>query len=112
MFVILTRLISSQLWDLDATIQHLIAYVRQSDVVFERNFTRHDATEAAAHIEKKYQHYRDSIESPEQFIELCATASLVTGKPYLIIDGQGNAMPAAEWLDTELVRYRNQNTRQ
>lgn len=96
----------------EATIQHLIAYVSGSDVMFERNFSRHNAIEAAAHIERKYQHYRDRIESPEQFIELCATDSLVTGKPYLIIDGQGNAMPAAEWLNTELLRYRNQNTQQ
>jgi len=96
----------------DATIQHLITYVRQSDVIFERNFSRHNAIEAAEHIEKKYQHYRDRIESPEQFIELCASASLVTGKPYLIIVGQGNAMPAAEWLNTELLRYRTRNTQQ
>ena len=101
-----------QAGDLDATIQHLIAYVRQSDVTFERNYSRHDATEAAAHIEKKYQHFRDRIESPEQFIELCATASLVTGKQYMIIDGQGREMPAAEWLNTELVHYRLQNTQQ
>gem|GEM_PF-562571 len=101
-----------QAGDLEATIQHLIAYVRTSDVMFERNFTRHDAAQAAAHIEKKYQHYRDTIESPEQFIKLCATASLVTGMPYTVIDGQGNELPAAEWLNTELIRYRFQNAQQ
>jgi hypothetical protein len=101
-----------QAGDLDATIQHLITYVRKSDVTFQRNFTRHDSIEAATHIEKKYQHFRDKIETPEQFIELCATASLVTGKQYLIIDAQGNELPAGEWLNAELVRYRIQDTPQ
>jgi hypothetical protein len=103
---------SAAVWqgsDLDATIQHLINYVRTSQVMFERNFSRHDATAAAAHIEKKYRHFREKIESPEQFIELCATASLVTGRPYMIIDAQGNEMPAAVWLAAELSRYRIQN---
>jgi hypothetical protein len=98
--------------DLDTTIQHLITYVRESDVTFERNISRHDSVEAAAHIEKKYQHFRDEIDTPEQFIELCATASLVTGKQYLIIDSQGDEIPAGEWLNTELARYRLQNAQQ
>ena len=95
--------------DLDTTIQHLITYVRESHVNFERNISRHDSVEAAAHIEKKYQHFKGKIDTPEQFIELCATASLVTGKQYFIIDEQGNEMPSGDWLNAELVRYRLQN---
>jgi hypothetical protein len=95
--------------DLDEVIQHLIRYIKESDATFERNISRHDSLAAAAHIEKKYQHFRDEIDTPEKFIELCATASLVTGKQYLIIDGQGREVPAGEWLHTELVRYRLQN---
>jgi hypothetical protein len=98
--------------DLDTTIQHLIDYVRASDVTFERNIFRHDSVQAAAHIERKYQHFRNEIDTPGQFIELCATASLVTGKQYLIIDGQGDEIPAGEWLNTELVRYRLQHAEQ
>ena len=115
MFLLLTAPVGAaarQAEDLDATIQHLITYVRESDVTFERNISRHDPVEAAAHIEKKYQHFRDRIDTPEKFIELCATASLVTGKQYLIIDSQGNGIPAGEWLNTELDRYRLQNTQQ
>jgi hypothetical protein len=115
MFLLLTAPVGAaarQTEDLDATIQHLINYVRESDVTFERNISRHDPVEAAAHIEKKYQHFRDRIDTPEKFIELCATASLVTGKQYLIIDSQGNEIPAGEWLNTELSRYRLQNTQQ
>jgi len=95
--------------DLDTTIQHLITYVRESDVTFERNISRHDSVEAAAHIEKKYQHFKDKIDTPEQFIELCANASMVTGKQYLIINEQGDEIPSGDWLNAELVRYRLQN---
>jgi hypothetical protein len=94
--------------DLDGTIQHLIIYVRDSGVTFERNFGSHDSVEAASHIEKKYQHFKDEIDTPEKFIELSATASLVTGKKYRVITEQGETIPAGEWLNAELDRYRRQ----
>ncbi len=95
--------------DLDATVQYLIAYVKESDVIFERNSSRYNGSEAAQHINKKYQHYKDDIDTPEKFIELCATGSLVTGKPYLIITPQGEQLPSSEWLNTELAVYRLRN---
>ena len=114
-FLLLTAPVSAaaqQAEDLDTTIQHLITYVRESDVTFERNISRHDSVEAAAHIEKKYKYFRNEIDTPEQFIERCASASLVTGKQYLIIDSQGHEIPARDWLNTELARYRLQNAQQ
>ena len=98
--------------DLDGTIQYLITYVRDSGVKFERNFGSHDSVEAASHIEKKYQHFKDEIDTPEKFIELSATASLVTGKKYRVITEQGEVIPAGEWLNTELDRYRRQQGQQ
>jgi hypothetical protein len=100
------RVVAAQNDELDATIQHLIEYVRQSDVQFERNFSSHDSREAAEHIENKYQHFRDEIDTPEKFIELCATRSLVTGKRYRVVGSDGKAQPAGEWLNLELARYR------
>ncbi len=93
--------------ELDATIEHLIEFVRQSGVQFERNFSSHDSLEAAQHIEKKYQHFKEEIDTPEKFIELCATRSLVSGKQYLVILDDGEALPAGEWLNLELARYRD-----
>jgi len=100
---------AQQTEDLDGTIQYLITYVRDSGVKFERNFGSHDSVEAASHIEKKYQHFRDEIDTPEKFIELSATASLVTGKKYRVITKQGEEIPAGEWLNDELKRYRLQS---
>jgi len=92
--------------DLDATVQYLITYVQESDVVFERNSSRYSGEEAAQHINKKYQHYKDDIDTPEKFIKLCATGSLMTGKPYFIITSGGEQLLSSEWLQTELAVYR------
>jgi len=98
-----------QTGDLDTTIQHLISYVKESDVTFKRNTTHYDGSEAAQHIHRKYQHFKDDIDSVEKFIELCATGSLMTGKPYFIITAQGERLPSSEWLNTELQSYRLHN---
>ncbi|MEN8204483.1 MAG: DUF5329 family protein [Pseudomonadota bacterium] len=103
---------AQQAEDLDGTIQYLITYVRESGVKFERNFGSHDSVEAAEHIENKYRHFKDEIDTPEKFIELSATASLVTGKKYMVITEQGEEIPAGEWLNAELKRYRLQNGEQ
>ena len=102
-------LAASQPADLDTTVQHLITYVKESDVTFERNSGRYTASEAAEHINNKYRHFKDDIDTPEKFIELCATGSLVTGKPYFIITRQGEQLPSSEWLNTELSVYRLRN---
>jgi len=93
---------------LNATIEHLITFVQESNVTFERNFSSHDSTAAAEHIGKKYQHFQDEIDTPEKFIELCATRSLVTGKDYMVITPTGEKIPAGVWLNTELAQYRAQ----
>jgi len=95
--------------DLDATVNYLITYVRKSDATFERNSTRHNGAEAAQHIDRKYRHFMDEIDTPEKFIELCATGSLVTGKPYYIITKQGEQLPSSDWLHNVLARYRLRN---
>jgi hypothetical protein len=95
--------------DLDATVDYLITYVKESDVLFERNFSRYSGREAAQHINKKYLHFKDEIDTPEKFIELCATGSLITGKPYYIITGQGEPLLSSEWLNAELSVYRLRN---
>ena len=103
------RAAAAQNAELDTTIQHLIEFVKQSDVQFERNFSSHDSLEAAQHIEKKYQHFKGEIDTAEKFIELCATRSLVTGKQYRVILVDGEALPSGEWLNLELARYRAGN---
>jgi hypothetical protein len=72
-----------------------------------RNAHGHTPQEAATHLEKKYRYFRDDIETPEDFIELCATRSLLSGKPYRVIDRQGNTTSTSDWLKAELAAYRS-----
>jgi hypothetical protein len=87
-------------------IEYLIDYVSDSEMVFVRNFGKHDAKSAASHIRKKYKHFLDEIDSPEVFIELCASESLITGREYSVIDPQGNTFKTRDWLLNALNSYR------
>lgn len=91
----------------DKTIQYLLEYVAGSDLTFIRNSGQYSAREASEHMQKKYAHFRDEIKTPEEFIELCATRSLLSGKPYRVINKQGETLQTGEWLTTGLNQYRN-----
>jgi len=91
----------------DTTVQHLLDYVARSDLTFIRNSGRYTAKEASEHMNNKYEHFRDKIQTPEEFITLCATRSMITGKPYRVINEQGETVKTSEWLNTELDAYRN-----
>ena len=84
----------------------LITYVSKSELRFVRNASEYTPQEAAAHMEKKYQHFRDDIDTAEDFIKLCATKSLLTGKPYLVVDRQGNKTRTSDWLRAELAAWQ------
>jgi hypothetical protein len=76
-------------------------------MVFERNFSKYEAKRAASHIRKKYDHFLDDIDSPEEFIELCASKSLMTGSEYNVTDPKGVTIKSRDWLLGELDNYRS-----
>lgn len=90
----------------EQTIQHLIGYVSGSELTFVRNASEYRPAEAAAHMQKKYRHFRDDIDTAEDFIRLCATRSLLSGKPYRVVDRAGKTLPTADWLKAELAAHR------
>ena len=93
----------------DTTIQYLMKTVAGSGLTFIRNGNRAKPEKAAEHMNRKYEHFRDDIETPEDFIELCATKSLLTGKPYMVVDGQGRERRTSDWLRAELAVYQERN---
>jgi len=93
----------------DATIQYLMKTVSRSGLTFIRNGNRATPEKAAEHMNRKYEHFRDDIEKPEDFIELCATKSLLSGKPYMVVDGQGRERRTSDWLRAELAEYQVRN---
>ena len=92
--------------DLSQTVEHLIDYVAKSGRTFIRNGQENDSTKAAEHIRSKFNYYKDSISTPEDFIEKAASKSLMSGQPYLVKFADGTTEPVSEWLSKELAVYR------
>lgn len=99
--------------DLERTVQHLLQVVRTSDLVFIRNGEQHSPSNAAAHMQKKSEHFRKKkkIKTPEDFIRLAGTKSLLSGKPYSVRLKNGKTVPCGTWLEDALDRYRKKMAR-
>jgi len=67
-----------------------------------------DGTAALSHIKKKYDYFRDWISSTEEFIELSACKSTMSGKDYTVTYSNGKAMMTRDWLLRELISFRKQ----
>jgi hypothetical protein len=92
--------------DLSETIQYLLDFVKNSGCRFYRNDKAHTAAKAAAHMQRKYEHFKDEIKTPEDFIRLTATRSLLTGKLYHVELGHGKNITSETWLRQALENYR------
>lgn len=89
-----------------AEIDHLLKFVRHTACKIERNGKAHDGAAAASHIRKKFDYFSDDIHSTEQFIELSATRSTVSGRYYMVQCGDGERLRTRDWLLQELGNYR------
>ena len=92
--------------ELESTIAYLLAYVKNADVVFIRNNREHTPDEAAAHMRRKYEHFKDQIKTPEDFILLAGSKSLMTGQAYQVRLKDGETMLMQKWLEDALEKYR------
>ena len=92
-----------------AEVEHLFATLETSDCVMIRNGKAHDGKEAAEHVQRKYDHYRDKIDSTEDFIAYSATKSLISGRAYQVQCPGEDPQPSADWLLAELEAYRSSN---
>jgi len=91
---------------LEQTINYLLDYVAKSDATFIRNGQTHTPQEAVSHIKAKYEHFKNEIKTPEDFIRLAASKSLLTGKPYLVRTPDGRETHLDVWLTDALKEYR------
>ena len=93
---------------LEQTINYLLDYVTKSDATFIRNGQTHTPQEAVNHIKAKYEHFKNEIKTPEDFIRLSASKSLLTGQPYLVRTKGGKEMELSVWLTDALKQHRGQ----
>ncbi len=88
----------------EKVIAYLIDQVEKSHLTFIRNGTEYSSKEAADHIRIKYGYFKSQIESPEDFIHVCASKSFESGKPYLVSTAQGK-IAVEKWLGQILIEY-------
>jgi hypothetical protein len=91
---------------LEQTIAFLLHRIETADATFIRNGQAHTQQEAVAHVRAKYEHFKEQIKTPEDFIRLAATKSLLTGQPYLVRTRDGKETPLSTWLSNALREHR------
>jgi uncharacterized protein DUF5329 len=107
LLVLSTRVSSAD--NLSDEIQHLLSYVAATECTFIRNGKPYDSDDTVSHIKKKYAHFKNKINTTEEFIEFSASKSLVSDKPYSIeCEGQATQL-TKQWLLDEVIRYRSSN---
>ncbi|WP_223487092.1 DUF5329 domain-containing protein [Pseudomonas sp. A-RE-19] len=88
-------------------INSLLDFVEHSECRFVRNGSEYAGPQARAHLQKKltYLEDRNKINSAEDFIELAASQSSMSGRAYEVRCPAG-VQPASLWLKIELQRQR------
>ncbi len=76
---------------------------------FNRNGSWHTTADAKSHLMRKLKYLEDrgAVQSTEQFIELAASGSSMTGKPYLVKCGKEAPVSSATWLRGQLQLMRS-----
>lgn len=89
-------------------IESLLAKLQSSGCEFNRNGSWYSGTEAKAHLLRKLEYLegKDLVSSTEKFIELGASTSSSSGKPYLVRCGTIAPQESGKWLTQELKAIR------
>jgi len=91
-----------------AEVDALLSRLEASGCEFNRNGTWHKAAEVKPHLLRKLKYLEDrgAVQTTEQFIELAASGSSMTGEPYLVKCGNAAAVRSAAWLSSQLQAMR------
>jgi hypothetical protein len=94
--------------NMQTEIEHLIKTIHNSNCAFIRNGKIHSADEAVEHILKKYDHFKAKIKTTEDFIDYCASKSILSRQPYQISCPDQDVVASRIWFLEALKRFRNQ----
>ncbi|WP_431261611.1 DUF5329 domain-containing protein [Roseateles chitinivorans] len=91
-----------------AEVTALLGKLTASSCEFNRNGDWHSAAEAKSHLERKLSYLEDKnlVKTAEQFIDLGASKSSMSGKPYLVRCGGAAPVESKTWLTRELATVR------
>jgi hypothetical protein len=96
--------------DTQQEINHLLGFVASTTCQYERNGNVYDGARAVKHINRKYEYFKDDINSAEHFIRYSATKSTMSGKQYKIHCSNVPVQNSSDWLLDELKKYRHSKT--
>ena len=88
-------------------IDYLIGSIGKNGCTFIRNGERLPSRDARAHLKSKRKRNAHVFDSTEEFIEKIASASVTTGKNYLISCRGKDKQPTREWFTALLEQRRN-----
>ena len=91
-------------------IEYLFAHLEKSGCEFNRNGSWFTASEATAHLKKKYDYLvkKDMIADAESFIDKAASESSISGKAYQVKCEGKPVMNSKDWFTEELLIFRKQ----
>lgn len=89
-------------------IQSLFKALQQSGCEFARNGQWYSASEASAHLERKYRYLQKKALAPtaEDFIARAASQSSMTSKPYLVRCPGQPELRSQQWFEAQLAKTR------
>ena len=96
-----------------AEIDALLTSLQASGCQFNRNGSWYSAEQAKKHLLGKldYIEGKTTVRSTEQFIELAASGSSFSGKPYQVKCGQEPSIESRQWLIRQLAYLREQSNK-
>jgi hypothetical protein len=92
-------------------IDHILEFIKNSDVIFIRNGKEYPVADGLKHIQKKYDHFKSKIITCEDFIEKSATKSEMSGDAYQVKLKDNTKIDCAKWLLMELKIFRENQTK-
>lgn len=92
-----------------AEIDALLSRLANSTCEFYRNGSWHSAAEAKSHLlgKLRYLEGKGLVQNTEQFIELGASKSSVSGEPYLVKCANGSVVNSGTWLRSQVQAMRS-----
>ena len=93
-------------------IAQLFSVLDQSNCQFYRNGSWYGASKASAHLRRKYDYLlkRGLVISAESFIDLAASRSSMSGKPYMVKCGKAAPVESKAWFNEKLRDVRASGT--
>jgi len=96
--------------DMQSEINHLLAFLENSECQFERNGKIHSGKDTVDHVKKKYNYFKNKINNTEEFIEYSATKSTISGKYYMVLCKDKSKIKTQGLLLQELQKYRSKDS--